>query len=182
MPEDKYSRSYLDVAAVMMATPGLGEAAVHQLLRRLTVNELLSNTDMHLKNIGLIYLDGVTPQLSLAYDIVAYGAYSKRIGHALHILPPDTGAKPRLRAQPAHAAKAAKPGLSPIVLRQFCDRLGILERPAAAVVRDTVQRAVKAWPPMIANAVLTDRQKAMMFELFDANPLVVSARKRIKVA
>jgi serine/threonine-protein kinase HipA len=45
-PEEKYSRSYLEVAAVMMATASLGEPAVHELLRRITVNEWLSNPDM----------------------------------------------------------------------------------------------------------------------------------------
>lgn len=94
-----------------------------------------------LKNIGLICLDGKALALSQAYDIVAYGAYPKRSGHALHILPPDTTAKPRLRAMEPESPKAAKPGLTPSVLRAFCQKLDILEKPAAAVVRET-----SIWP------------------------------------
>ncbi len=42
---------------------------------RITVNILLGNTDAHLKNWSLIYGDGMTPELSPAYDIVAFAAY-----------------------------------------------------------------------------------------------------------
>src|SRR5207253_7277793 len=80
-PEDKYTLSYLDIAAVMLNELSLGEPAVHELLRRMAVNELLGNPDMHLKNLGVIYNDGKTPTLSPAYDIVAYSAYQRRTGH-----------------------------------------------------------------------------------------------------
>ncbi|MES2887669.1 MAG: type II toxin-antitoxin system HipA family toxin, partial [Pseudomonadota bacterium] len=127
MPEDKYqAASYLNIAAAMMTLPSLGERAVHELLRRMAVNELLGNPDMHLKNIGLRYPDGRTPELSPAYDIVAYAAFGKRAGHALHILPPAMRA-----ARPA-AASPEKPRLSPSVVREFCADLGIAEKPAAA--------------------------------------------------
>lgn len=42
---------------------------------RITVNILLGNTDAHLKNWSLIYRDGITPELSPAYDIVAFAVY-----------------------------------------------------------------------------------------------------------
>lgn len=42
---------------------------------RITVNILLGNTDAHLKNWSLIYKDGITPELSPAYDIVAFAVY-----------------------------------------------------------------------------------------------------------
>ncbi|WP_377154859.1 type II toxin-antitoxin system HipA family toxin [Roseateles sp. UC29_93] len=67
-PEDKYGRgpdglriSYLDIAAVLMTEPSMGEPAVHELLRRIVVNEMIGNADMHLKNLGVRYLDGITP-------------------------------------------------------------------------------------------------------------------------
>lgn len=49
MPEDKYSAetSYLSVAAVMLSRPSWGEATVYELLRRIIVNEMLGNPDMH---------------------------------------------------------------------------------------------------------------------------------------
>ena len=42
---------------------------------RIAVNILLGNTDAHLKNWSLIYRDGVNPELSPAYDIVAFAVY-----------------------------------------------------------------------------------------------------------
>lgn len=174
-PEDKYRHSYLEIAAVMLSTPSMGEAAVHELLRRLAVNELLGNPDMHLKNVGVIYRDGQTPTLSPAYDIVAYSAFGRRIGHALFIVPPALLRKPP-RTQPDSAPKQS---LTPAMLREFCAQLRLLEKPAAAVLRSTVLQAVKTWPAMIAASTLTDRQKANVLAHFDAHPMVVSARKRM---
>lgn len=51
---------------------------MRELLRRLVVNELLGNPDMHVKNKGLRYPDGVVPDFPSAYDIVAYSAFNKR--------------------------------------------------------------------------------------------------------
>jgi len=181
MPEHKYiGGSYLDVATTMMAFPSLGEPAVHELLRRLVVNEMLGNPDMHLKNIGVIYPDGETPRLPPAYDIVAYAAYSKRVGHALHILPPNaqSPAKPRMPAADAQAGRAAKPGISPAVVREFCAALGIPEKPAAAVVRRAVSAAADAWPGMIQASALTASQKEKLLAHFRVHPLVASLLRR----
>lgn len=177
-PEDKYSKSYLEVAAVMLATPSLGEGAVHELLRRATVNELLGNPDMHLKNLGVIYKDGVTPTLSPAYDIVAYSAFQRRHGHALFILPPQFEEKPRARAQPVDAPKRAKPSLSPATVRRFCELLGILEKPAARVIHDVAWAAAKEWPKLISESDITERQKANLLAFFESHPMVASVRRR----
>lgn len=171
-PEDKYSQSYLAIAAVMLTEPSLGEAAVHELLRRMTVNELLGNPDMHLKNLGVIYRDGRTPTLSPAYDIVGYSAYQRRMGHALFIVPPE------LREPVAEGATRRKQSLTPVMLREFCRHLGLLEKPAAAAIQRTVLAAVKTWPGLIAAAPLTDTQKANLLAHLDAHPLVISVRKR----
>ncbi|WP_019936261.1 type II toxin-antitoxin system HipA family toxin [Bordetella sp. FB-8] len=197
MPEQKNTGgTYLDVANIMMAFPSLGEPAVHELLRRLAVNEMLGNPDMHLKNIGVIYPDGRTPLLPPAYDIVAYAAYNKRIGHALHILPPDrqspdrrppdrrppdsgrSAAKPKMSAAAAQAGQAAKPGLSPAVVREFCALLDIAEKPAAAAVRQAVAAAVRQWPAMIHDSGLTVAQKEKLLAHFLAHPLVASLMRR----
>lgn len=177
-PEDKYSKSYLEVAAVMLAIPSLGERAVHELLRRMIVNELLGNPDMHVKNMGVIYEDGETPTLSPAYDIVGYSAYHRRNGHALFILPPQSRDKPKARAQQANEAKTAKPRLTPSILREFCGLLGLLEKPAAKVIQRAVLEAAKQWPDIIAQSALTERQKANLLAHFEGHPLVVSVRKR----
>ena len=167
MPEDKYQgASYLNVAAALMSLPGLGEPAVHELLRRVAVNELLGNPDMHLKNIGLRYPDGVTPELAPAYDIVAYAAYGRVSGHGLRLLPEP------------EAAGADKPRLSPPVLREFCARLSLAEKPAAAVLRASVRAAFEAWPGLVEASLLTARQKERLLGHFHAHPWIEQVRRR----
>jgi len=200
MPEQKYqAASYLDVAAVLMAFPTLGEPAVHELLRRMVVNEMLGNPDMHLKNLGLIYPDGKTPQFAPAYDIVAYSAYHPCQGHALRIMP--EGMEPRRAARPRQAAAArqaalasapqvgdrvggaqfdapaiTKPALSPAMVRAFCAHLGIPEKPAAKAIGDCVKAAHAQWPALIEQAALTDRQRRNLLAHFQAHPMVQSVR------
>ena len=175
-PEDKYrGASYVDVAAVLLGQ--VGEAGVAELLRRILVNELLGNPDMHLKNMGLWYPDGRTPALPAAYDIVAYAAYSKRIGHALLLLPPAKGEKSRALTT-GGAAAPTKPQLSPSVLRQFCGLLGIPEKPMAAVLRQVVLNAFEKWPDLIAASGVTEQMKANLLAHFKSHAMVVSLERR----
>lgn len=173
-PENKYRSSYFDIAAVMLYEPSLGEPAVHELLRRLTVNELLGNPDMHVKNIGVLYLDGVHPTLSPAYDIVAYSAYQNRQGHGLYIIPPEL-LPPSPKDKPA-----PKQRLSPALVRKFSENLGLTEKPLQAVISQTVHSAVKAWPQMIEDSKLTAKQKENLLGYFNSQPLVTSARARLE--
>ena len=178
-PEDKYTgASYVEVAATMMGFESLGEKAVHELVRRLVVNEMLGNPDMHLKNMGLRYSDGVNPELPGAYDIVGYAAYHARTGHGLHILVPDETRKPRIPAQAPSAAKAAKPQLTPMVVRKFCAALALPEKPMAAVIKACVQLARRNWPALIESAHLTELQKKNLLQYFRSHHLVVSLAKR----
>lgn len=184
MPEDKYGEfdgrdrtTYLDVAAVLMTFPSLGESAVHELLRRLVVNELLGNPDMHLKNIGLLYPDGVTPVLSPAYDIVGYAAFQKTTGHALQLLPKELFPA-RGRAEDGPAKKVQR--LSPAVVRAFCDVLGIVEAPAVAAVRHAVRKAYETWPTLIQDSSLTRLQKERLLGWFAAHPMIESLERRAK--
>ena len=149
-PEDKYTLDYLTVAGVMVDVPSLGEAAVHELLRRILVNELLGNQDMHLKNMGVIYPDGRTPVLPPAYDIVGYGAYSPgNDGRALHLVPPGTA-----------VGGNAKAPLLPPVVRDFCTRLGLPEKPAIAALNRCAKKAHETWPALIEASGITDGMKA----------------------
>lgn len=173
MPEEKYSAaSYLDVAAAMLAFPSLGEDAVHELLRRIAVNEMLGNPDMHLKNLGVIYPDGRDPRLAPAYDVVAYSAYQPCAGHALRIVP--AGREPR----GAQSGAGRKPSLTPAMLRVFCAELGIPEKPASRVVRECAKAAWQSWPGMIESATLTPRQRANLHAHFMAQPMVQSLARR----
>ncbi|ARP86820.1 type II toxin-antitoxin system HipA family toxin [Bordetella genomosp. 9] len=181
MPEDKYGGrrragepwTYLDIAAVLLGFPSLGEAAVHELLRRLVVNEMLGNPDMHLKNIGLLYRDGRAPELPPAYDIVAYAAFGGAVGHALYLMPPAM--LPGLRRE---ATGRRQQMLSPALLRAFCAALGIPEKPASKVIADCVRAAHAHWRGMIQESGVTDKQKARLIAHFDAHPLVASLARR----
>jgi len=171
LPEQKYrAATYLDVAAVCMAFPSLGEAAVHELLRRMAVNEMLGNPDMHLKNVGLIYRDGHTPELAPAYDIVAYAAYHPCQGHALHLMPEN------LETVRGRKGIHAKPSLSPAIIRSFCAYLRIPEKPAAKAVSDCVRAAHARWPELIQSARLTRRQSENLLAHFHTHPMVRSVR------
>lgn len=62
-PQHKYTgASYTAMAALMMRYPtSLGTTAVHELLRLITINQLMGNSDAHLKNFCLLYPDGQSP-------------------------------------------------------------------------------------------------------------------------
>lgn len=182
MPEDKYGElngdertTYLDVAAVLHSFTSMGEEAVHELLRRIVVNELLGNPDMHLKNIGVIYRDGVTPTLSPAYDIVAYAAFSKNTGHALRLLPRSLYP---LREHSQEGLPSPKQKLSPAVVRAMCQALNIIEAPATAAVREAVKKAFKSWPQMIEESAITAAQKARLLEHFRSHTMIQSLQHR----
>jgi len=177
-PEDKYAKGdYTQVGAVLLQF--FGEPGVHELLRRLLVNELLGNSDMHLKNIGLRYPDGHTAELPGAYDIVAYAAYAPHRGHALPLLPrqPGDASKPRGRADAAHTA-TAQDLLTPVALRKFCALLNIPEKPAQAALRRCAQAAVDTWPRLVAQSGITPQMKANLLKHFEAHPAAIGLRKR----
>jgi len=184
MPEDKYGglmrktepQTYLSIAAVLLSFESTGETAVHELLRRLAVNEMLGNPDMHLKNVGLRYPDGHTPEFPPAYDIVAYSAFNKNAGHALMILPPEL--LPKAARPHVEGEVRPKQTLSPAVVRAFCAALEIPEKPAAKAIADCVRAAYKIWPAMIEASAITGQQKKRLLEHFHAHPLVASLVKR----
>lgn len=176
-PEDKYrGASYLQVAAVLNAF--LGEEAVTELVRRIVINELLGNPDMHLKNLGLSYPDGRNPELPGAYDIVAYSAYGKRYGHALHLLPPADPSKPKVKAHADGQAPPSKPQMSPVVLRQFCAQLRLPEVPMAAAIKRCVEDAVSTWPELVANSGITPQMKAKLLAHFEQHKMVQGVLRR----
>lgn len=180
MPEDKYTPqiSYLAVAAVLLSRPSLGEDAVHELLRRIMVNEMLGNPDMHLKNLGLWYPDGHTPEMPPAYDIVAHALYVPVTGHGLRILP--EALETDLRPKDSNGQRGRKLQLTPAVLRLFCNQLGIPERPAIKALADCVKAAYQHWPAMIEESVLTQAQKKKLQEHFFKHHAIESLMRRDK--
>jgi serine/threonine-protein kinase HipA len=184
MPEDKYGglkrktepRTYLSIAAVLLSFASTGEPAVHELLRRLAVNEMLGNPDMHLKNVGLCYPDGRTPAFPPAYDIVAYSAFNSNTGHALPILPPAL--LPRALQPHAGGEARIRQALTPALVRAFCAALRIPEKPAAKAIADCVRAACETWPAMIDASGITGQQKRRLLAHFHAHPLVASLARR----
>lgn len=166
-PGDKYNdpqgrSSYAAMLITLGQGMGLGEDAMHELMRRLMVNEMLGNYDAHVKNFGVVYLDGRHPVLSPAYDVVAYAAYLQGHGHALKFFP---GAPERAQIGPA-------------LIRDLCNLTGMLEAKLRKVLSDTVAKAVKAWPDMIGDSALQATQKTRLLQHFHAVPAVAAMMRR----
>lgn len=69
-PSDKYGKvSYDNIANMIWILTG--ETGLLEFIRRLVFTILIGNGDMHLKNWSFIYVDGLTPELSPAYDFVS---------------------------------------------------------------------------------------------------------------
>lgn len=69
-PRDKYGKaSAMNIATVIGAEGG--ETDIAEFVRRLTINTLIGNADMHLKNWSVIYPDKRNAALAPAYDFVS---------------------------------------------------------------------------------------------------------------
>lgn len=166
-PEQKYAESYLAIAAVLLSLPRCGLRAVHELLRRIEVNELLGNADMHLKNLGLLYRDRHHAELAPAYDITSTLLYNGARGHALMLMP---------NVQNQHSA----PIFNPARLQAFCNQLGIQVAGAAKVIRDAAAEAAQTWlQPMLASG-LTPRQKQQLLTHVATHPHLIQATRRLR--
>ncbi|MES2532693.1 MAG: type II toxin-antitoxin system HipA family toxin [Pseudomonadota bacterium] len=166
-PEHKYEESYLAIAGTLLSLPHCGEAAVHELLRRIEVNELLGNADMHLKNIGLIYRDRRQAELAPAYDITATVLYNVARGHALKLMPD---------AEKQHA----EPIFNPARLRAFCNALGLQTPTASKVIRDVAAQAAQQWLQPILLSGLTPRQKLQLLTQVATHPHLEQATRRLR--
>lgn len=162
-PDKKYTgATYADMALVMQAVPDLGTAACHELLRRITVNELIGNYDAHLKNFGIRYLADGRIEFSPAYDVVAYSVYLNGSGHALKFA----------------EGQAKRSFLSPQTLRAFANRSGMLEPPLRQVIAEVCKKAMQAWPDLIAASQLLPHQKQRLNDYFMGRDIIAGLRKR----
>ncbi|MDM0020144.1 type II toxin-antitoxin system HipA family toxin [Variovorax saccharolyticus] len=161
--EYKYSGTYAAIGLLLKRRSARGEADVAELLRRIKVSELLGNYDAHLKNFSLVYLPGqARPELSKAYDIVAYGVYFKGSGHGLQFFP---GQKPRTL-------------LTPATLRQLANAWDIPEKQLREVVADCIDRAMRSWPGLLKTLPLSPAHRARLAAYIESNASVSSWRKR----
>ena len=166
-PERKYEGSYLDVADVLLSLPRCGEDAVQELVRRIEVNELLGNSDMHLKNMGLIYRDRKNAELAPAYDITSTLLFVGSAGHAMHLLP---GSK----------ANKGSPLWSPSNLRDFANALGLQVPKLSKVVQEVAANAAQSWLDAILQSKLTEKQKHTLMSFVGGHPHVVAALRRMR--
>jgi serine/threonine-protein kinase HipA len=123
--EDKYEGTYAAMARIMRENPRCSLLDVERLFRRILVSILLGNNDAHLKNFGLLYLDG---RLRLApfYDVLAVALYPdfSQTGMALRL---GQGTNPASLAGigPSHLeALATSFGLKKAALREAVHDLG----------------------------------------------------------
>jgi serine/threonine-protein kinase HipA len=77
-PENKYEGTCEHLAALVHR--GEDDDSLRELVRRLTLNILVDNSDAHFKNWSLLYSDPRRPKLSPAYDLVAVCVYSEYAG------------------------------------------------------------------------------------------------------
>lgn len=167
MPQDKYKGTYASIGFVLKERSSLAEKDVHELLRRIKVNELLGNFDAHLKNFSLLYdRQALRCALSPAYDIVAHAVYMGGSGHGLAFT----------------EGQGKREFLGPIVLRQLANFWDMAEPVLASVVRETVDLAMTRWPGLLRNLPLTDAQRKSLLEHTDKNPSVRSWLRRRPVA
>ena len=83
-PADKYDKAnYANIGSVVAAESS--DTDIAEFIRRLTFNMLIGNSDMHLKNWSMRYLDRKNAALSPAYDFVATIAYLPDEKAALNI-------------------------------------------------------------------------------------------------
>lgn len=99
------------------------------MLARRVVNTLLGNSDAHLKNIGVRYLDGVLPQLAPAYDLVC-----------VSVLPGFAGFSTNLAIDRKQRTETIDDYVS------LAKRAGVSDRIAKTAVRQTVAQVRELWP------------------------------------
>ncbi len=156
-PENKYSQSYLVIAQTLLDLPACSVPAVHELLRRIEVNDLLGNADMHLKNLGLLYRDARQAELAPAYDLLSTHVYLGTQGHALALL--EEG-KPDGKAKDDHR----KPLLTPQSVLRFTSALDIPQKQVARMLREVARQAAATWLEPIQSADITPRQRRVLLE------------------
>lgn len=161
-PDEKHSGTYAALGAMLLERSAQGRGDVFELVRRIKVNELLGNFDAHLKDFSLLYRTSREASLSPAYDIVAHAAYLQGGGHALPFTPEQAGSQL----------------LTPTMVRTLANLWSISEPMLAAVIADTVDRAMRAWPALLPTLPLTDEQRTRLAAFIEADPSVAAWRRR----
>lgn len=160
-PKDKYKgASYAAIAKFLLTTSAGKMESLKELVRLITVNDLLGNPDGHLKNFCLVYEDGVTPSLSPAFDVVPYCTYLNVSGAALSLFKGDGK---RVKGE-AVFTKAS--------IRGFGEALGLPEKVLEHEVKLVLGRAKALWPGLIAESALPEQYKKRVLNHFEKHHLI----------
>lgn len=142
----KYTATNYDsMANLLNATTLHPEDNVAELIRRITVDVLIANTDSHLKNFSLIYPDGIHPELSPAYDLITSLGYISNTELALNF------AK-RKNFYELDAERIAA----------FAKRIDLPLSFVEGVVGETVRLAENHWPALLETLPVPAAQKKLL--------------------
>jgi len=161
MPARKYAgaRYFVKLVQVLDRLGARGIGDIRQFFIRQAVNTLIGNSDAHLKNVSVLYPDGIHPALAPAYDIVCVAALPGFRGFATNV------AIDRLQRQETLATYAA-------IARQA----GISARIARAAVMQTVARARELWPRALKEMDVPPAVRAEIEDRLRTLPLANGAR------
>jgi serine/threonine-protein kinase HipA len=126
-PDDKYDRANVETLGRLVLAI-TGRAGLEEWLRRVVFMIASGNGDAHLKNWSLIYPDGVSAELSPAYDLVS----------TVLFMPAD-----RLALNFGKTKEWA--GMNREVFQRLAGKLGLPEGPVMACVDQAVLATVSAW-------------------------------------
>ncbi len=111
-----------------------GTRSFEEFIRRLAFIVVIANADAHIKNWSLIYPDGRHPELSPAYDLVSTIEFIEQDYLALNLARNKDWSEVRL----SHFVRLA-------------ERIGAEPGTVSEIVRETVTRALDAWPTVRTN-------------------------------
>ncbi len=162
MPAQKYAgiAEFIKLIKVLDRLSTRGIEDVRQFFIRQTVNTLIGNSDAHLKNFSVLYHNGVSPELSPAYDIVCVSALAGFRGFGTNV------AIDRLQRQETLATYA-----------RIAKEAGISERIVLAAVSQTVARAKELWPKELQTLDVPTAVRIEIESRLKTLPLANSAKK-----
>jgi serine/threonine-protein kinase HipA len=156
MPRAKYGKveHFQALVAILNRLSPKGVEDVRQFFVRQAVNTLIGNSDAHLKNFSVLYVDRKLPQLTPAYDIVCVAALPGFAGHGTNV------AIDRMqRAQTLDDYKMT------------ARASGVAERIVTAAVKSAVSAARATWPQLLEELPTPAGMKQIVLERIATLPL-----------
>jgi serine/threonine-protein kinase HipA len=156
MPAAKYGKEaqFSMLLSLLDALSPRGVRDVREFFMRQAVNTLIGNSDAHLKNFSVLYLDKVRPELSPAYDIVCVAALPGFSSYGMNVAI-DRMQRAQTLDTYVEMAKAA----------------GVAQRIATAAVKAAVSAAQDTWPKLLDELPTPRGMKEVVLERLRTLPL-----------